>query len=673
MEEKKKNVLTPIISLIGLALIILLFGTYAWWQTTKKQTNRNLIGSACLKIEFSNETGDINLQDMWPTTDAAGAALTPYTFTISNGCDTPISYAVALESIESTAENPRYLDYDYVKIKFDADAPVTYGSMEEVTSDHPNDYSIRVTKQITMHTLGGHESVTHSLRIWLAENTPMEEINKQFISKIKVTGGQGIEADACYAIRSDGTITEYNPTCGTAAIIPATVNDVRVRNISSDAFKKYNITYNYSLEDVEQDVGKEADFSIYFNNNLIPLFGVDVPQEQQQAALASATVNDIWIVVNHAPLSAEKEAALSNAIVAAFDTLNATPMLAAMNLQPSDFAIYYKGTDALPSEAKGVAETMFEMALSGGNVNSNLLGVRKPATYTKELAINSLDLSQATYLERIEPNAFSNLPDIFTLNSVDLNNVKTGLTSLTFGNNSNPIHIGSGAFVKMDLDSLTLYNSYEYGTMETDGAYGFLGVFGLSTVDNLTILKAGDKTTYEGVGRENALYIAAQPTSTWGEDIGQAFTVAFALGLPAIEADNVVIANGITSVTSSDITTNSLTLPNDLEVAGPYAFIGYNGSSLSLPSTLTTIGEFAFSGYTGNSLTIPNGVTSIGADAFRQYNGSNIFIPHSVKSIGDNAFDSMDSNKTITVDSTEAEMTFLGTKWYGEAHPVFNN
>ena len=109
MNNKKKKI--AIVSLIALCLVLLAFGTFAWWTVTRKQTNRNLVGSACLGITFSNETGDINLENIWPTTDSEGAALTPYTFRITNNCDSAVTYEIALESIEDdNTANPSYLN-----------------------------------------------------------------------------------------------------------------------------------------------------------------------------------------------------------------------------------------------------------------------------------------------------------------------------------------------------------------------------------------------------------------------------------------------------------------------------------------------------------------------------------------------------------------------------------
>ncbi len=51
-ENRKKKIILPVIGLIVVGVLVLLLGTYAYWQVTRKQTNRNLVGSACLDITF---------------------------------------------------------------------------------------------------------------------------------------------------------------------------------------------------------------------------------------------------------------------------------------------------------------------------------------------------------------------------------------------------------------------------------------------------------------------------------------------------------------------------------------------------------------------------------------------------------------------------------------------
>ncbi len=197
-EQIKKKKALPIVVMICITLMLIAIGSYALWQMTKKQTNKNVVGTACLSIDIEDESGDISLQNQYPMSDANGANTNPYTFTIKNNCDQDVNYIVALESLPAgNNESSNYLDYDYIRVKLDNDSPLTYGSLEGIT----NDNGVRDTKEITHHTLGAGESIEHSLRIWVKEDTPLQNedesynTEKYFYGKVKVIAGQGIEGD----------------------------------------------------------------------------------------------------------------------------------------------------------------------------------------------------------------------------------------------------------------------------------------------------------------------------------------------------------------------------------------------------------------------------------------------------------------------------------------------
>jgi len=80
--KKKKNYV-----LFGILLVVLcVIGvSYAYWQVTLTQTERNVVTSSCFRITFEDEN-EIHLQNVYPTSDANGLSLQPYTFTITNQC-----------------------------------------------------------------------------------------------------------------------------------------------------------------------------------------------------------------------------------------------------------------------------------------------------------------------------------------------------------------------------------------------------------------------------------------------------------------------------------------------------------------------------------------------------------------------------------------------------------
>lgn len=219
MEQKrpKRKIMLQVIAL-SLLLLAILMGTYAWWTTTKKQTNRNVVGTACLDITFSNETGDIDLPNMYPISESEMSNDTnypPYSFTITNTCETSVNYTVALESIEDDeVESTDYLAYNYVRLKLDNKTSSLYSALDVLPNDEEDDYTIRDTKELESRSLAGGASRTHTLKIWLDENTPLTDTNgsntnKYFFGKIKIIAGQGIEADEEEIVQAPDDLVKY--------------------------------------------------------------------------------------------------------------------------------------------------------------------------------------------------------------------------------------------------------------------------------------------------------------------------------------------------------------------------------------------------------------------------------------------------------------------------------
>ena len=186
---KNKKTIIAIISIVAL-LLVLLGVTYAYWLVTKTQTNSNIISSACLDITLDNETNDINLTSQYPMSDEDGMKLTPYTFTVTNNCNTSVDYQVALESI---GEEATAIKTSAIKVALDNNVILlTYAGNVETTINGA--YEANKLMYGTLAATGNEDSsVTHSLRMWIDENAPISEMNKTFQSKISVTIGQRIK------------------------------------------------------------------------------------------------------------------------------------------------------------------------------------------------------------------------------------------------------------------------------------------------------------------------------------------------------------------------------------------------------------------------------------------------------------------------------------------------
>ena len=177
---KKHNKFILIFLGILLVLSVLIGVSYAYYMVTASQTNKNRLASSCISISLTNEKNDITLNNAYPITDSEGKKLTPYQFTITNTCDIFISYNVNLEMLEGTD-----LSTDYIKTMVNSEAPAVLSSLDSASTTIDKSTESRTLAQ---GSLGSGDSVDYALRLWMDENTPLNENtqDKSLISKIVV-------------------------------------------------------------------------------------------------------------------------------------------------------------------------------------------------------------------------------------------------------------------------------------------------------------------------------------------------------------------------------------------------------------------------------------------------------------------------------------------------------
>ena len=177
---KKHNKFILIFLGILLTLSVFVGVSYAYYMVTASQTNKNRLASSCISISLTNEKNDITLNNAYPITDSEGKKLTPYQFTITNTCDIFISYNVNLEMLEGTD-----LSTDYIKTMINSEAPAILSSLDSASTTIDKSTESRTLAQ---GSLGSNDSVDYALRLWMDENTPLndETQDKSLISKIVV-------------------------------------------------------------------------------------------------------------------------------------------------------------------------------------------------------------------------------------------------------------------------------------------------------------------------------------------------------------------------------------------------------------------------------------------------------------------------------------------------------
>ena len=176
---KKRKILLIVLGIL-LSLSLLVGISYAYYMVTASQTNKNRLASSCISISLTNEKNDITLNNAYPITNSEGRKLTPYQFTITNTCNIFISYNVNLEMLEGTD-----LSTDYIKTMVNSEAPYILSSLDSASTTIDKSTESRTLAQ---GSLGSGDSVDYALRLWMDENTPLnnDTQDKSLISKIVV-------------------------------------------------------------------------------------------------------------------------------------------------------------------------------------------------------------------------------------------------------------------------------------------------------------------------------------------------------------------------------------------------------------------------------------------------------------------------------------------------------
>ncbi len=189
--EAKKNNFNKYLgggAVILFVLAIGMFGvSFALWSLSVPQTTTNTFTSGCLKLTLTDDTSKkaINLSNQYPISDGDAAKLTPYSFTITNNCSTEESYQVDLNIMNTST-----LDANYVKYQYDSTSAAILGqaTASSVYNNFGGSLKALSAKRLSTGTIVGNGTQTHTLKLWIDANTPLNEStqSKQFDAKIVV-------------------------------------------------------------------------------------------------------------------------------------------------------------------------------------------------------------------------------------------------------------------------------------------------------------------------------------------------------------------------------------------------------------------------------------------------------------------------------------------------------
>ena len=197
------------LAIIGVLLLICLTVavSYAVWRIFLVQNNSSKLATSCFKVSLTDQDA-INLVDTIPITDSDGAALTPYTFTITNACDSYANYQVNLELLNTTTMT----NMSAIKVMFDDGTPSLLTTKETTEKTLTN---ASTAYKLNTGYLDKKATATHKLRLWIDEAVDMNTEGVQNLkleAKVTVTASYAKELPKPTAVEYITTLAQTDTT-----------------------------------------------------------------------------------------------------------------------------------------------------------------------------------------------------------------------------------------------------------------------------------------------------------------------------------------------------------------------------------------------------------------------------------------------------------------------------
>lgn len=187
MTENKKTLLFSVLGVI-LLLVVVIGVSYAMYTFSANGSKQNVISTGTVSVSYA-EASTINLENVYPSTDAEGAKgvegakdlVFTVTSTVSNDT-TKINYEIALANVTNGTATPNPLTENYIKFNLkkgddyvpglgSANTGVLVSSIKSNTGTLVGtDGSKLITEYyLTSGTLTGNATETYTLRAWVAD------------------------------------------------------------------------------------------------------------------------------------------------------------------------------------------------------------------------------------------------------------------------------------------------------------------------------------------------------------------------------------------------------------------------------------------------------------------------------------------------------------------------
>ncbi len=250
MQKNNKKIYLIIIGILLLICLTVAI-SYAVWRIFLVQNNSNKLASSCFKVSLTDQDA-INLVDTIPITDSDGAALTPYTFTITNACDSYAAYQVNLELLNTTTMT----NMSAIKVMLDDGTPSLLTTKETTEKTLTN---ASTAYKLNIGYLDKKATATHKLRLWIDEAVDM---NTEGVQNLKLEAKVTVTASYTKEIP---TAVEYITTLAQTDTTNLAVDDYgNTRYIGKDPNNYVSVDGELwriigVMKDIDDGTGKKED------------------------------------------------------------------------------------------------------------------------------------------------------------------------------------------------------------------------------------------------------------------------------------------------------------------------------------------------------------------------------------------------------------------------------
>ena len=255
MKDNKK--LKIYISLF-VTIIIVIGISYAYFFLRREQTNDNIIGTrTCLDTSLTEQTAKISLTEAFPISDEDGLKQTPFTFSVTNNCDTYVKLTITLENENRESTSTEFLKDNFIKVNLSPKGTKTSSNLLLGNQTLVDIENSRKGYKLTTTGLKGNETKEFDLRTWMDSSTTLNEgLGKSWEGKIVII----VDAE-------EEPITWENP--GTGTLLAAIKNSNTVSEPQTTPGAAVSADTEAVLASTEDDYGTSYYFRGAVTNNYV--------------------------------------------------------------------------------------------------------------------------------------------------------------------------------------------------------------------------------------------------------------------------------------------------------------------------------------------------------------------------------------------------------------------